>query len=83
MGTDEPPTTSCHPLPPCNPPGLAGGRAQTLWGEDGGLGEGVESQKLSIAGDFTAVAKVSRVPAPSSAVTAEVELTADPSICIS
>lgn len=52
-------------------------------GEDEGFGEGGESQKLSITGDFIMVAKVSHVPAPSSAVTAEVELTVDPSICIS
>lgn len=52
-------------------------------GEDEGFREGGRSQKLSITRDFITVAKVSCTPAPSSAVTAEVELTANPSICIS
>lgn len=52
-------------------------------GEDKGFREGCKSQQLSVTRDFIRVAKVSPVPAPSSAVTAEVELTVDLSICIS
>lgn len=64
---------------PFVPSVLAGARV----GEDEGFREGDKSQRLSITGDFFLIAKVSRVLAPSSAVTAEVGLTVDPDICIS
>lgn len=56
---------------------------QSCWERSSRLSKGGESHKPRAAEDLVVVAKVSPAPAPSSAVTAEVELTADPGICIS
>lgn len=71
------------PSLPLVPLSAGRGVSPAIAGEDEGFREGDKSQKLSITGDFFLVAKVSHVPAPSSAVTAEVGLRVDPSICIS
>lgn len=80
MGTDE---CKHHLVPPCVPQDCQGVLALTEVGEDKGFGEEGESQELSVTGDFMAVAKVRHTPAPSFAVTAEAQLTAALSICIS